>query len=129
MELLKIRTAGGAETVSLNYVVNGKDPISGNSGYTGLFVHWLVAGGAAISGLCAVSTNLTLNSWNSVELGVNLTSAAITVNINGTMATSGCTASTPADTAATLTVGPNSPSSDTFNWTGYFDNIQAIVSR
>jgi len=120
--------ASGGNTTCLDYTVNGTSG-TGASPYTGLLVYWSYIGSAAVAGQCPVSMNLTTNAWNTVELDLSVSTGAVTVVINGTTATSGCTAIVGTDTVAKMTIGPSSPSSDTFSWTGYFDNVQATVRR
>ncbi|HLK36186.1 MAG TPA: hypothetical protein VKU41_05495 [Polyangiaceae bacterium] len=129
MDLMKISVGGN--TVRLGYTVQGTDPSGGSNPYTGLYVDWIVIAGAAVSGLCPVSASLNLNVWNTIELDLDLSNlGAITVVVNGVTATSGCNASNGTDTVATMTVGPASPNnSNTFSWSGYWDNVQATVRR
>jgi hypothetical protein len=122
----------GFNTTCLKYAVNAH--IFSSSGvYTGVFVEWRYVGSFAVSGRCPLSvTNLATNVWNAVRLDVDVNTGGIGAQINGASAASSCTQTYPSpDTVASVTIGP---SVDMYAdvapaWTGYVDDIVAIVRR
>jgi hypothetical protein len=124
--------AFGSGRACLNYTYGSTNVSFQTTAYTGYYVAWLYAGGAAVRSDCALTGSLTPSIWTRAELHVdyNATTGANTISIlfGGTTVAS-CSGAFDADTVSTISVGPTTTASTTYAYTMYYDNVVAYVAR
>lgn len=116
--------------ICLSYIYKGTIYPSGApqiTNYTGLFLHYVLSGGAFLTYDCALSDAMNKNAWNSVVFTA-VTPAQVIVN--GTnLNTAGCGGGVAGSTAPTMSIGVRNDADLSFGWTVYFDNVVASASR
>jgi hypothetical protein len=97
------------------------------SGYTGFYVSLEYDGGGAMYSEKPLSASVPTGIWTRAQLQVTASSHAVVVTLGGS-ASPALTGYFDPDTAVDVVVGPNA-SGSTSGWSGYFDNVTAVVTR